>query len=497
MTAQMIKQTKTKYITIIIFIILLGISGSIYYENDHNDIILKDQIESLEETIEIVFLDNIKELEILYTTLTSSYQNSLQFQELMRHRDRVGLQKMLHKDYKSLREINPNLYIMHLIDTQNITILRMHKPNSYDDNLTNIRPIVRLVNHDKIKKSGFEVGKNGITYRVTIPYFDDQNRHLGIIEYGIKPSYFVEKLQNNLDMQALVLIKTKALQVLIEKVKREKIGDYSILKTTPLFERILPKINLKQQHQLITFNEKSYLIKNNLSLNSCKGECVARIVVAKDITSFVNRHRSNLLYANIISLLILLLLGGISITIFNFYTKEITALNKKAMHFEEKATTDNLTALHNREYLVRFYEDILSYADDQICIAIMFDIDHFKQVNDTYGHIVGDRVLTTLAELTKTYFRKTDILIRYGGEEFILFVKNISYSKACQKVEGFRQYIENSDKFDQNITITISVGVVVVDANEQLEQLIDRADKLLYQAKESGRNRVICQEDQE
>lgn len=494
MTTQIIKQTKRKYIIIIIFIILLGISARIFYDNYQNNIMLKDQIESLEHTIEIIFVDDIKELEILYNTLTSVYRNSPQFQELMRHRDREGLHKMLGRDYRSLKDFNPNLYIMHLIDTQNITILRMYKPNSYEDNLTSTRPIIKLVNHEKVQKSGFEVGRNGIAYRVTTPYFDDQNKYLGIIEYGVKPSYFVEKLQETLDVEALILIKTEALHLLTEKVKREKIGGYSIIKTTPLFEKILPKIKLKERYQVIDFDGRSYLINSNLSLSSYQGEGVAMIVAAKDITSFVNKYRSNLLYANIISLLILLLLGGVSITIFNFYTKEITTLNKKAMHFEEKATTDNLTGLHNREYLVRFYEDIMDYTDDQICISIMFDIDHFKQVNDLHGHVVGDKVLTTLAELTKNYFRKTDVLIRYGGEEFILFVKNISYSEACQKVEGFRQYIAHSDKFYKNIEITISVGVVVIDGNEQLEQLIARADKLLYQAKESGRNRVICQE---
>jgi diguanylate cyclase (GGDEF)-like protein len=144
--------------------------------------------------------------------------------------------------------------------------------------------------------------------------------------------------------------------------------------------------------------------------------------------------------------------------------------------------------------LTRYYQQIIDLNDDEICICVLFDIDYFKKVNDTYGHVVGDQVLSILSKLVNEYFRKTDILIRYGGEEFILFVKNISYSTACTKVDNFRKYIESSNRFPQNIKITISAGVVVVDVDEELELLVDRVDKLLYQAKEGGRNRVVFQE---
>ena len=490
-----IERTKLQYILITFTILFISILVRLYHDKHQMEAVFNKQIEDMEHYTALLFASEIRNLESKYHTLTSHYSNTEEFQSLMRNRDRVALYKILKLDYFSLKSLNPHLYVMHILDKNNITILRMHKPLSYNDDLTNIRPIVRIVNEEKIKKSGFEVGKNGITYRITLPYITNKNEHLGVIEYGINPSYFVEKLQETMIVEAMVLIKTNALKPLINKVKRKKIDDYSIVSTSSLFEKIESMIDLKSAYQIIKVDNKSYLINKNLDLNSFLGEGVAKIVLASDITHFIERYEHNLYVGNSVSFFILFLIGGVIIYIFNIYTKKINILSQRASHFEEKAVTDNLTGLYNREYLTRHYEKITAYTNDEVCICVLFDIDYFKKVNDTYGHVVGDQVLSALSKLANEYFRKTDILIRYGGEEFILFVKNISYSTACTKIDNFRKYIESSNRFPQNIKITISVGVVIVNVNEELELLVDRADKLLYQAKEAGRNRVVFQEE--
>ena len=489
-----IEKTKYKYIAITFIILLISILFRLYFDKSHIDIMLKKQIEDLEAYTTLIFTSEIRNLEGQYLTITSNYENNLEFQSMMRDRNRTGLYSRLKADYYSLKLLNPHLYVMHLFDQNNTTILRMHKPQSYNDNLTNIRPIVRIVNKEKIKKSGFEVGKNGMTYRITLPYISSTNEHLGVIEYGINPSYFVEQLQKNMSVEAMILIKTDALKSLVNKVNRKKIGEYSIVDISSLFTKLKPMLDIDSDYQIIKLNNKNYLINNSLELNSFVGESLAKIVIAHDITPFIESYEHNLFMVNSINLFILLLVAGVIIYIFNIYTKTIHTLSKKASHFEEKAITDNLTNLYNREYLTRYYQQITDLKNDEICICVLFDIDYFKKVNDTYGHVVGDQVLSILSKLVNEYFRKTDILIRYGGEEFILFVKNISYSTACTKVDNFRKYIESSNRFPQNIKITISAGVVVVDVDEELELLVDRVDKLLYQAKEGGRNRVVFQE---
>jgi len=491
-----IKRTKLKYITITFTILFVSILLRLYYDKYQTEAIFKREIDAMQKYTALLFNSEIRNLQGQYLSINKYYQNELDFNLLIKQRDRLKLYEKLKSDYYSLKELNPHFYVMHIFDKNNTTILRMHKPQSYDDNLTNIRPIVREVNREKVKKSGFEVGKNGMTYRITIPYTNREKEHIGVIEYGINPSYFIEKLRQNITIEAMILVKTDALSPLTnkiekKKIKKKKIGVYSIIQTSSLFEKISSQIDLNKPYQILNFNNKSYLIENNLELNSFRGEDVAKIIVAHDITSFIENHQENIFFIHSLNLFILILIASVIIYIFNIYTATIQTLSLKAEHYETKAITDNLTGLYNREYLNRFYPKITNNIKNHIYVCVLFDIDHFKHVNDTYGHVVGDQVLNQLSKLAQDYFRKTDILIRYGGEEFILFIKDITYPVASTKIENFRKYIEATNKFPHNIKITISVGVGVVQNKEELNLLVDRVDKLLYQAKESGRNRVI------
>jgi diguanylate cyclase (GGDEF)-like protein len=124
---------------------------------------------------------------------------------------------------------------------------------------------------------------------------------------------------------------------------------------------------------------------------------------------------------------------------------------------------------------------------------LILDIDHFKQVNDRFGHQAGDFVLTRLAELANQSIRSTDLLGRYGGEEFILILPEAGLDNARAVAERLRQKVENHKfVFDQQtIQITISIGLSsLVNPDTELDDLISRADHSLYAAKDAGRNRV-------
>ncbi|WP_024791575.1 GGDEF domain-containing protein [Lebetimonas sp. JS032] len=116
----------------------------------------------------------------------------------------------------------------------------------------------------------------------------------------------------------------------------------------------------------------------------------------------------------------------------------------------------------------------------------------FKKVNDAYGHLTGDCILKSLAKEMEKNFRQSDYAFRYGGEEFLIIMPFTKQKDACIKMEKFREFIENKSFCKKNIKITISGGVVEYNSNYKIKDFIDKIDKKLYIAKNSGRNKIIC-----
>ncbi|MCU7833565.1 MAG: GGDEF domain-containing protein, partial [gamma proteobacterium symbiont of Lucinoma myriamae] len=120
---------------------------------------------------------------------------------------------------------------------------------------------------------------------------------------------------------------------------------------------------------------------------------------------------------------------------------------------------------------------------------LVIDIDHFKHINDTYGHTKGDDILKELAQLITNAFRSEDLIIRYGGEEFVIIMADSSEKNALKKADALRAKVENN--YIKGIKITISVGVASTIKNSNFKTLFNQADKALYHAKENGRNQII------
>lgn len=156
-----------------------------------------------------------------------------------------------------------------------------------------------------------------------------------------------------------------------------------------------------------------------------------------------------------------------------------------------KAEKDKLTGCYNREYLYSSFNIFTkkTFEDGKQTGVLIFDIDNFKSINDTYGHNRGDEVLKTFSALLRNNIRADDIIIRWGGEEFILVLSVASIEKAASIAEKFRKLIE-SEYFTEIKHITCSIGVTLHRLNEPLEITVEHADKALYKAKQSGRNRV-------
>ena len=163
---------------------------------------------------------------------------------------------------------------------------------------------------------------------------------------------------------------------------------------------------------------------------------------------------------------------------------------------KELSQRDALTTLHNRHYLKSFSENYFAKAkrEKEDVSIIMLDVDHFKQVNDTYGHAVGDLVLQKIAIVFKNLTRQSDLLIRYGGEEFVIILKNTNLENAKIIAEKIRLNIENLKikyEEDKELSVSISLGISLLKVeDESLRAVINKADKALYESKTSGRNKV-------
>lgn len=158
---------------------------------------------------------------------------------------------------------------------------------------------------------------------------------------------------------------------------------------------------------------------------------------------------------------------------------------------EENALTDELTKLPNRRHLAQqFLQEMQRARRHHNAIAfVMIDLDHFKQVNDTYGHLNGDAVLVELAQILKTGARESDVCARYGGEEFALILHETTEPGARTLAERIRAKVAAAT-FPGGLKLTISLGVAATDDPALFTQLIDRADQALYAAKQGGRNQV-------
>lgn len=171
-------------------------------------------------------------------------------------------------------------------------------------------------------------------------------------------------------------------------------------------------------------------------------------------------------------------------------------LKKSNELLKQLSNTDPLTRLYNRRYLMETLEREFqrSYRKQGYLSLVLLDIDHFKKINDTYGHQEGDVVLAAVAEMAQVELRRYDIAARYGGEEFVLVLPETPPPEALAVAERLRESVQSMEfpRPMENLTVTISLGVATYPSEriDCIDSLIRQADEALYRAKQSGRNRV-------
>ncbi len=180
--------------------------------------------------------------------------------------------------------------------------------------------------------------------------------------------------------------------------------------------------------------------------------------------------------------------------------ENVTKQKEQEEALKKLSYQDYLTGLYNRRKFISYTEELMktSVEKDLNLFCLMIDVDNFKSVNDTYGHEVGDKVLVKIADILKKNVRGYDIAARYGGEEFIVILSRYSYEQALLRSDKIREDIEKA-KVQTNqdiISVTVSIGFSQYDRKTDLTTWIQRADKALYLAKNTGKNKV-CEYDKD
>lgn len=245
--------------------------------------------------------------------------------------------------------------------------------------------------------------------------------------------------------------------------------------------------NIEYMHSLKRkYLEHRHAINDAIVLGTaaiCTFVCAIYFEMAELFFEFSRKHEDWELDDIILSFLL----------IFSFYLM-IFAIRrwKDTILLLKKAYTDSLTEVYNRRKCTKtlFLEVTIAKKFNRTLSIIAIDIDHFKRINDVFGHAAGDHVLKTLSGLVKNEIRGADTLFRIGGEEFLIISTETDSSGATRLAERLRSLIEKYP-FGKIGGVTASFGVAEYESGDNTDTLFQRADKNLYEAKETGRNRVV------
>jgi diguanylate cyclase (GGDEF)-like protein len=393
------------------------------------------------------------------------------------------------------------------------SFLRMHKKESYGDNLESVRETVRIANTEQRYVEGFEEGRVFNGYRFEYPLFY-QGEHIGCVEISISYLTVIKLMDEAFETPSQFILKKDVVESKVweefidENYSTSRISDEyyydkacaEYIENTNRYYDIFEIIN-KDKSKLDEIGE--YLKSQEDFVVSINSDMKYYTVVFKKIDNVVNEHAGYLefydedyetprLFNNMITKNVLLaaLWLVVILTIYGFNN-----LNNKIHRI---SYYDKLTGVYNRNLLYDFIEKEINNCNryGKEFSLIMFDIDNFKHINDKHGHLNGDLVIKAIAEVVNKNIRSTDLLIRFGGDEFVALLPNTNISEGYIVSEKLRKKVrENTRVGNINESITISLGLAEYKLGESSNDILDRADEYLYKAKETGRNKTVSEKE--
>ena len=421
-------------------------------------------------------------------------------------RDRIALLARTEKQFNDLKR-HFGITHFYFMDADRVNLLRVHTPLRFGDTID--RTTMLQAEATSSISSGVELGLLGtFTLRVVAPWYDGQQNLIGYVELGMEIDDLLHRLQESLNVQLLTVIDkqyldrdqwVKGMEILGRTHDWDHFQDVVVNKYTASVTSDALVEFLKREGSIVDYDirEMEYDSRQHrviaLPLMDAGDRKVAQIIMNTDVTQVENDTRE---LAYTVSLTALAL-GGSLLLFFNWLVGGITQrLSLDEKELRELATRDGLTNLFNQRAFYAILKDDIdrSRRFHRPVSLLLLDIDHFKAVNDTYGHLAGDAILRGLSQRLISRLRTTDRVCRYGGEEITVILPETDVIIAAKVAENLRQLVENEPFYigdDQSINITVSIGVAASPYHaKEAKQLVSNTDMALYEAKNSGRNRV-------
>jgi diguanylate cyclase (GGDEF)-like protein len=422
-------------------------------------------------------------------------------------RDRTQL---LQRAAPLFAELRKKYAITHFYfsDPQRVNLLRVHQPARFGDTIN--RETTLQAQRTRQSSHGVELGPLGtFTLRLVTPWFAADGRLLGYVELGMEIDHVLRTVQHIGAVKTFVLINKQFL------ARKEWEAGMHMMGRLPDWNRF-PDVVVNNQAsedmpgELTSGLQQSLLVERKITepmlagtsayravflpLKDAAGRSVGRMVLLLDISVKV-REFDKLMRDSV-------LVGAIACaSLFGFFFWLLGVVGRRLeqdqQRLRELASHDGLTGLYNhRMYYLRLEEEFVRRQRSKAPISVlMLDIDHFKRINDRYGHLAGDLVLRTLSELVMRSCRAMDVACRYGGEELTVILPETDAASAIAIAERLRTNIEAhlfELEGDDERRVTVSIGVATTSESASSPRaLTESADHALYQAKEQGRNRVV------
>lgn len=396
-------------------------------------------------------------------------------------------------------------FILH----DNTSFLRMHKPEKFGDDLQYARDSVRIANEEERFVEGFEEGRVFNGYRFVYPLFYN-GESIGCVEISLSYASITKLMGDLFETQSIFILKRS----IVEEKVFEELVDANYIAAPFASDYYIDSETIEYVHnnsndclfgaiaeEQIIQEEISRLEDGNTFFFRMTHEDKEYCIVFLNIDNIADEHAGYLVFINdctlyydydaIFTLQIIMLAIMWAMMVFIVW---LFVTNRRKI--ERTTYFDKLTGAGNRNKLFETAKNEMQ-RDDRYknnLSLILFDIDKFKNVNDTYGHIMGDKVLRKIAASVLSNIRGNDILFRYGGDEFLILLPNTDLTQAKQTAQKINRLLEKEIWESVDEPITVSMGVAQYNRDETFEQLIHRADTMLYKAKHKGRNCVVAED---
>ena len=402
------------------------------------------------------------------------------------------------------------------------SFLRVHKPDNYGDDLSNVRHMIVDTLADQRPRQGFEIGRASPGLRSVSPVYSpsDATKFIGVLEAGTSFKTLADILSQLTGSSVSVLLDIERIQETQWSVSDESIlescncyiesntsGDRALLeRMTAVMFKERPTSSVTRTEVISVDGERysvtAFGFQDYQGVKLSASKPVGQVLLWRSIEAeYAALQRSTLQIALIVLVGFLIfevvLYKGLQYVFSQLereirkQTRDITELNKRLLSL---ANHDGLTGLLNRRALMERFDSLYAFSlrYNHPCVVMLVDIDHFKSINDTYGHQAGDEVLREFAKVLTQGRRSVDLVGRYGGEEFIVVLSGTDLMKATEIAESIRHTVEMS-KLHPNDTesLTCSIGVADINDASSVKQAIAFADEALYHAKGEGRNSVV------